>query len=522
MATVVERPTPALNNMNSTNNSQVEVIDVDLYESPPQRPPQAASSSGPASRMARPSPEVISLVDSDDESDEMVGSSSRPSNPRPQRRQLFSPPPPRQSPYASIPPMPPIPAQYAGHTSFPRPELRRRPQPVPPIIRPNQEPFAFENNLALNSAGPSRQRNNNQTPFQAPPPAAPPSHHVPVMGFGGALLSQRARLPRRTRLMELFGSAVPLSGRITITMPDEDSEVYLNLGNDDQDEAYIPRLLRTWAFRRTRHPHPNAAPDKYKQHFTHPTELEPGFTADFAPTANDKPQTRLFPPTSADQPIIVSDDEPPSHTHKSSSVSTSKPSALSSLLVCARCMSPLLLNSAMTEEDAKEKRVWGLRCGHLLDEKCLNEVGQPQPLVDSISNSKGKGKAKAVEQPAYGENVEEPNVVPVQPFQQENSIRSRLRSRLSTAQPALSQLVGTSSSQALDSLLEPPAKRRRGPNKKPKIQAEYEWKCPVPNCNTAHVSVKVDGIWGPQKDIEGVNTKAPGYQPPRGAIPVFA
>ncbi|KAF9048854.1 hypothetical protein BJ165DRAFT_1414525 [Panaeolus papilionaceus] len=514
MATVLEHPTPVLNNMSSTNNPPVEVIDVDLFESPPQRPSQLVSSSRHASRPVRQQPETISLLDSDEEVDNIVRSATTHRS-NPQRTRLFSPPPPGQ-PYVSIPPMPSIPAQFAGHTSFPMSRPRRRSaQPVPPIVRPNQEPFAFEHNIASTSAGPSRQ--------------PPPSHHIPAMGFGGALLSQRARLPRNQRLSDFLGP-IPLRGRFAFTMPDDDGQVYLNLGDDEQEEGYIPRLLRTWAFSSRRQPptHPAAAAkDKYKQYYTHPTELEPGFTADFAPASNDKPQTRLFPPTSAEQPIIVDDDEPSSHSYKSSSTNSTQPSSLSALLVCARCMSPLLLNSSMTEEDAKDRRVWGLRCGHLLDEKCLNELGQPEQVSsDSEYNPKGKGKekgkARAVGQSAYGESLEEPNVVPVQPFQQENSMRSRLRARPSTQRNPVDSSE-SSSTQALDLLVAaPPAKRRRGAVKKPKIEAEYEWKCPVPSCNTVHVSVKVDGIWGPQKDAEGANTKSPNYRPPRGAIPVFA
>ena len=99
---------------------------------------------------------------------------------------------------------------------------------------------------------------------------------------------------------------------------------------------------------------------------------------------------------------------------------------------------------------------------------------------------------------------------------QENSIRSRLRSR-----------PGSTSSMPLPSLGSPPnrlplSKRRRVSNKK-KVEGEYKWSCPVANCGRVHMSVKVDGVWGPEKERESVGrTMGPGKPEARGAIPIFA
>jgi hypothetical protein len=66
------------------------------------------------------------------------------------------------------------------------------------------------------------------------------------------------------------------------------------------------------------------------------------------------------------------------------------------MLVCTRCKDPLLLGGETDEE-----RVYGLRCGHVLDGKCLWKIAkpsesQPHPAVPSDPQKPGKGKDRAV------------------------------------------------------------------------------------------------------------------------------
>ncbi|KAJ3479004.1 hypothetical protein NLJ89_g12350 [Agrocybe chaxingu] len=141
--------------------------------------------------------------------------------------------------------------------------------------------------------------------------------------------------------------------------------------------------------------------EMYNSSYTHPGQPEPGFTFDFSVSEEDAPRRPGFPATSIHAPIVIddSDDEPSSSdgpividvdsapvkkaagTTSSSSAAGSKTTSgsgeLTALLVCARCDNPLILNAAMDPEEGQYRRVWALRCGHMIDEKCLNEIGQP-------------------------------------------------------------------------------------------------------------------------------------------------
>ena len=82
-------------------------------------------------------------------------------------------------------------------------------------------------------------------------------------------------------------------------------------------------------------------------------------------------------------------------------------------LACASCSDPLLLSSAYRTQD---DRVWALRCGHMLDEKCLDKLSIP-------------ADDEAANMPILG--------------------------------------------------VEPPHKKRRSKRKPTKRKDEYEWECPV-------------------------------------------
>ena len=177
----------------------------------------------------------------------------------------------------------------------------------------------------------------------------------------------------------------------------------------------------------------------------------------------------------------------------------------SEILVCAMCLDPLLANSDgmvdVTEEERKGRRVWGLRCGHVLDGKCVESLMRPEQGNDSADNegtnedvdsqctsiTKGKGKAKAKRKKVVPDHAGEnevkglvtipnvkgkgkvppvPNDVPTSPSlvdgaktpsapsstelvgslpTEESSIRSRLRPRRSTGVPSSSPIAITCS-----------------------------------------------------------------------------
>ncbi|KAG8212959.1 hypothetical protein J3R82DRAFT_11325 [Butyriboletus roseoflavus] len=123
--------------------------------------------------------EVIHVTDSEDDNEiQFIGHNpARPQPPLVRREHLFSPPPPPQ--IGGVPPVPPIPHRF----------LALRQGPPPGLVIPNEDPLPFEVDL--------------RPPPSAEQPlltAAAPSHYVPSMGFGGALLAGVRRImgPRNT------------------------------------------------------------------------------------------------------------------------------------------------------------------------------------------------------------------------------------------------------------------------------------------------------------------------------------
>ena len=550
MAAMVERPMSALNDMPARGPS-MEIIDVDAFEdeslnliSQEEQSSLTAFNSRPVPRpldrgSQRTTPQTIYLLDSDDD-DLLVASGSgiiadlgeqpncdrkrettecsltdigRPSN----SRRILSPPP-RNVPVSIIPSVPPVPPRFAGHTSFPM-RFPPPPFPSPPVIRPASRPLPFENAFDGPIAGPSNHRHHRRNDAYAPQ-AAPPSHHIPSMGLGGAIISSHRlgntsepqRLPRSASRSTRRLRVAPLSGLVD----------YSRWALDDLFGDGGEAIITTWQdIDPNLHWGQNGTHEKnqYLPSYTHPSQPDPGFTFDFAlPTssgANTYSRTRLFPPTSINNPIVLDDDDDDNSNESSTAIagpsfpSTPDTGQVTATLVCANCSDLLLLNAALLPDES-DRRVWGLRCGHIIDEKCLNQLGQPQVVDDSPDSGRGKGKATD-SGPSYGDTIVSENQTVLEAIQ-ENSIRSRLRSR-----PGL-----TSTRPSLDRLPPTPSKRRRVSNKK-KVEAEYTWLCPVANCGKAHVSVKVDGVWGPEKELGSVGKSvSPGKPGARGAIPIFA
>ncbi|KAL1405776.1 hypothetical protein Q8F55_007449 [Vanrija albida] len=112
-------------------------------------------------------------------------------------------------------------------------------------------------------------------------------------------------------------------------------------------------------------------------------------------------------------------------------------------LSCAHCVNALRVSSA--HRDAKDN-VWALRCGHLIDQRCLHD------LCAQGGEGEGEGEDGA------------------------DDARPAKRARAS------------------------PRKSKRRTAAKPPV--EQSWTCPVADCKRAHVAVLVDGQWT-QKQGEG-------------------
>ncbi|KAF5379841.1 hypothetical protein D9615_005762 [Tricholomella constricta] len=562
MATILERPMSALSDapvvpQQRRRPSIVEVIDVDLLDDP-----TPSTSSRPTSRpTGRTQPETILLLDSDDEDPAQLGSSGSSSARPDQRRQrLTSPPPPASAGPSQIPPVPRIPRRYSGLASYIAPR-RLPPDASPPVVRPIDQPFEFEANLrssppAPGSAAlhvhPNRHRRvpyvEVRTNHQA--------RHVPSLGLGGAIISlNRARADdlhemRRERHRHLLhnntniGAEAPgflaragnTMRRIYTTFArgndndmddDEYPEMQMMLAHDlGLDVGLIDRFdhpARGFALQemlfRSRENRQRHLEAEYKAEYTHPGQPESGFTFDFT-------QPDPEPVLSRPAPIIIdleadSDDTPVAGP----STKPAPPSPVSkvhTLLVCARCLDPLVLGGGLVGDERQKKKVWALRCGHMIDGKCLGVVGvpeEPNPESERRADSSGKGKGKARADVASFEIAPPPA----------NTIRSRLRSR---APPPAAAPVASSSTSAPAAA--PPStsptilgKRKRASHAKPRIEAIHEWKCPVPGCERVHASVKIGGAWTPEPVIgsggkgKGKTKMVPEVTAGRGAIAVF-
>lgn len=201
----------------------------------------------------------------------------------------------------------------------------------------------------------------------------------------------------------------------------------------------------------------------YKKDMTHPGRPGPGWTYEFGPQEGEEKKES------------------------------------EEILVCAQCLDPLLRNADgvtdMNEKERRKRRVWGMRCGHVLDGKCVEAAmiperehihdedqvdtkGEEKLVSTPKRNNKGKGKAKQTDlasdkngheyniKPSEHDLVEEipdPFIAPADepitvsivepPLDTDNSIRSRLRSRGSAT------TIANSASPTQPSLVPSPTRR---------------------------------------------------------------
>jgi len=120
-------------------------------------------------------------------------------------------------------------------------------------------------------------------------------------------------------------------------------------------------------------------------------------------------------------------------------------------LACSKCGDHLLLSQA---QKTSEQRIWALRCGHLVDQKCLKSLSTPTPAQnESILSHPPEGL----------------NVLGIEDGPRSKRPRRSGRHHRRTAPP-------------------PPK--------------EFTWSCPVKGCGRAHVSFLVETGWD-QKEDEG-------------------
>ncbi|KAJ6477644.1 hypothetical protein C8R45DRAFT_1007552 [Mycena sanguinolenta] len=266
--------------------------------------------------------------------------------------------------------------------------------------------------------------------------------------------------------------------------------------------------------------------ESYRQEWTHPASADAGFVFDFAPSEIIVPEAGAGNGKGKGKEVVIDAEK--------------EKEGVSTLLVCARCLDPLLVRADGDtdggEAEARKRRVWGLRCGHVIDGKCLEELRRPveedadaeaapaettderaaSPEPQSKHAGKGKGKAKArdvVEEEHENDELfdeDAPNIT-------DNSIRSRLRSRGSGPGSGLTTFTSTATPSAFE-IAVPLSPRKRAPPKrkgkgkgrarpmKPVVEARYDWTCPVAGCGRIHTSEKIDGVWvnAPEKGAIGM------------------
>jgi hypothetical protein len=459
-----------------------------------------------------------------------------------QRNRLFSPPPPPQD--HSIPQVPRVPRRYSGFTSLP---MRQRPPPYPsPPVRVRDEPFDFEANIRIadTTAGPSNATRSRRRRPAVELTAARPSHHTPSMGLGGGLISlnrahandQRRELHRNYPRQNpagrgVFGQHAGFMRTLYSAIigsnndPDEafgahDEDDYpaiqmllardfgLEPGNDDNrfDHPARPYLLQEILFRgrgRGRN-----QPEDYKPEYTHPGKAESGFTFDFAPSspteASSSDTKQKAKGKEKVAPIVIDLEamDVPDTPVAGPSTAPSPPSSpsLDTLLVCAKCLDPLVLGAGLVGEEGKTKKVWALRCGHLIDGKCLDSIGVPDKESDDQEiDGQGKGKTVDLKGKGKAKAAQEESNLP-----EANPIRSRLRS--SALLPS-SAPISSRPTRAIAPFSPPQPvlgkrKRTSSSSAKSKIEATHEWECPVAGCKRMHVSVKIGGSWVPEPDSQ--------------------
>ena len=284
-------------------------------------------------------------------------------------------------------------------------------------------------------------------------------------------------------------------------------------------------------------------PSEYRVAYTHPYPPAPGFTHDFE---------SLSPSVT----VIDVDEEPGPSTKTTGSSSPTKNNENLNTLVCARCLEPLVLGgSNMSEDERFRRRLWGLRCGHMLDGQCVAELMKPQRASDlepigmegtDIESPSLKSRGQdATPSPVVAQSLSSGNAEPLDAtsplrttqergifhttkrppqssqsteptseqamFAENSSIRSRLRPRNNAGHvthiASSSSTPSHSSPHSSSQRTSAPAatigntthqfkRRSKGKGKQkvkePLVLGRHEWRCPVTLCERLHLSLHVE------------------------------
>jgi len=152
-------------------------------------------------------------------------------------------------------------------------------------------------------------------------------------------------------------------------------------------------------------------------------------------------------------PMPVALDLPEGYTSNfdlNDTIEIDQPKHAKRFMACTKCGDPLYINDG---QKSQNERVWGLRCGHLIDQKCLLEISAPQVEDDRMN---------IIRPPPGGLDIlgEEGGKV-------KKGRYKRKANKRTTNEPV-----------------------------------EYEWKCPVKSCGWGHVSVLKEAEWK-QDEEEG-------------------
>ena len=260
--------------------------------------------------------------------------------------------------------------------------------------------------------------------------------------------------------MRLLSSSIfsPISG-----FSEENQEHFFDDGPDGSTPAlpdFFPPLFaaynRLGRFSESTPSIPKNTPE-YKRTFTHPPKVAPGFTHDLASSGDVEDLTAAGT----------------SSGPSSSTVDT--------VLVCAKCLDPLVMGSV-----PDDKRLWGLRCGHILDGKCVRELMRPADAQEGDdakppTESTVKRKEKVAEEP------EQQDLVPPESGGSLFGISTlrRLRS---------GRVVSASASRSKGK-----QKQKVQEAQEPKVERMHEWSCPVSGCGRTHKTNLISGAWKPDQ-----------------------
>lgn len=285
-----------------------------------------------------------------------------------------------------------------------------------------------------------------------------------------------------------------------------------------------------------------------------------GFTFDFDKDAGEEEPTEIVRLDFDDDAPIIEELKATGSGTLGRTLSSVTDKGLDGLtsLVCASCYLPLRVSQGQRNDG---DRVFALRCGHLVDKRCLDDISQPKPEPSVQSDDVKPGFIKlgsgstsrkdgnfvvhgdygTTETPVASTSALPPIVSPSSPSSPtvpvasspmiianaaSGSARLPARTTRSSTRAAPAPPVDESSSDdpadTPEFSLRSGRGRPRGGNQrkrkapptraskpikklaKPEEKREYKWLCPVVACGREHYSEEIGGVWKPK---EGMTTQ---------------